>query len=181
MSNRLFRLGLGLSVLLVVLSWIASVMGADVSNVMSAEGLRWSLMHGIQGGAMFYLPHAICVSMLIALIGQIRNVFSDSGHFWDIVLGKPQKFILFFCFLLSVFLASLPGGPLRGVGGGLYPSPLSHAAFPLFVLLSLTLLLPLTKESIVGSLRKALCDSADVIILFPIFAFLWNLIRYVWM
>ncbi len=170
MSNYVFKGGLSLAVLLAVVSWIASAMGMDVNNLFSGQGLRWFLMRGLQGGAMVYWPHFI---LLMLLFGTYPAKIT-----WQIC--KSYLFRLIPVLACFVVLAVWVESPLRGVGGGLVPSPLAHAGFVVMILSLLGISLSLHSRSVMDVLANALRKMATMIILYPIFALLYNEITYIW-
>ena len=169
MINRLFQIVLILTVLVALLSCILSIAGLPVNNLLSAEGLRWLLVHGVQDGAFRYLP---AVVLAIVALGTIP-------------LGRTRvsafQLFLRYALLLAfwVFMAWWKDSPLRGISGGLWPSPLSHSWFAI-ICLSLTAVNLSFAWSRVGQvLADGVSKYAMALVAFLVGAFLYNEIMYV--
>ncbi len=170
MSNYVLKGGLLLAALLAVASWIASAMGMAVNNLFSGQGLRWLLLHGLQDGAMAYWPHFILFMFV-------------SGSYpvnWNRETCRRYLLRLLPVLACFVLLAFWVDSPLRGIGGGLFPSPLGHAGFVVMCLCLLGINLSLHSQPTMTVLVNALKKMAVMIILYPIFAFLYNEITYIW-
>ncbi len=156
--------------LLALFSWIGSLAGLAVSNLISADGLRWLLVQGLQGGALRWLPHVVVGAMALG---------GFSAAEWKV---QPQRVVVLL--LLAVVVLSLavmlPESPLRGIGGGLWPSPFSHSWWLVLCLLVMTMNVVLSKRSAMEVVSTGLGKYARLIVLFLIFAFLYNEITYIW-
>ncbi len=169
MSNYILKGGLLLAIVLAVASWIASAMGIAVNNLFSGQGLRWFLLHGLRDGAMSYWPHFILFTIVCG---------STPTWSWQTCKSYLLRLIpVLACFaLLGLWVES----PLRGVSGKLIPSPLGHAGFVVMCLCLLGINLSLHSQSAMNVLINALRKMATIIILYPIFAVLYNEITYIW-
>ncbi len=155
---------------LALFSWVGSLAGLSVANLISTDGFRWLLLHGLQEGALRWLPHVV--------IGAIA-LGSISREDWT---RRPRK-TLTVCSLLTAVVAIallFPGSLLRGVGGGLVPSPLSHSWWLLCCLALAFTNVVLSRRPALDVLTKGLCKSARFVVLFLIFAFLYNETVYIW-
>lgn len=170
MSNQLLKGALCFSLILGMGSWIANAMGVDVNNLISAQGIRWLLLHGIRSGMLNYWIPFILLMITEGTIPVFKNKYE-----------RRRYFILIFVVGVIVALCSLwPDSPIRGISGKLVPSPLSHASYVLSCLLLIGINMTMHSSPMIQTLKNAIQKRATVIVLFPIFAFLCNEIIYIW-
>lgn len=176
MSKRLATIAgallLATILLAIVVSWICSVLGYPLHNVISAEGLRWLFTRSLRD------KHNILPSVILFLITlSLYMPRSKSG----IIVGKLGWFPL----LLLLFF--LPFSPLLGVTGGYFPSPLVRGIVPVFCLCVILLALAravmqgkITKPTeIITCLTDALLPHTHWVIVCAIMLFLFNLIDFI--
>ncbi len=120
--------------LLPLVSWIASLAGTDVRNLLSGEGLRWMFLHG---GS---LPFGYLTSLTIITVITI-GAYS--------YVGLPEARYTTTSFRLTLLLATLfdillllalfhPRSPLISLTGRLFPSPFFYG-FPFALCIGLLL------------------------------------------
>lgn len=169
MTNRFFQIALILTVLVALLSCIASIVGLPVNNILSAEGLRWLLVHGVQDGAFRYLPEVVLAILALGTIPLRRT--------------RVSTFLLFlrYALLLAfwVFMAWWKDSPLRGISGGLWPSPLSHSWFAILCLSLTAVNVSFAWNRVGQALADGVRRYAMVLVAFLVLAFLYNEITYI--
>ncbi len=169
-ANKLFVFCLFLCVLLPLASWLLSSLGYSVGNLISAEGLRWLLRHGPETVLFRLFP--LFVLVCIALC-SLRFMFRREH--W-------VKFAISLCVIWVVLLAFVlwSDSPLRGVDGGLCPSPFVHA-LPQLICLSVTASsLLATPRFILRALVEGLRRYVVLIIFYLVICCLYSEIVYVW-
>lgn len=128
---------LSLVVLLPVGAWLASVLGCDIQNPVSEDGVRWLFQNGVE--SLIVSPKALANFVLLLLAaGAVRKsqlldewIVMDEGKsvFSDKERVKIRKARKYSCFFLLISLACLilplfvPHSPLLGVTGSIIPSP----------------------------------------------------------
>lgn len=169
MTNRFFQISLILAVLVALLSCILSIVGLPVNNLLSAEGLRWLLVHGIQDGAFRYLPPVVLAVIALGTIPMGRARVSTF------------QLILRYALLLAfwVFMAWWKDSPLRGISGALWPSPLSHSWFAIICLSLTAVNLSFVWNRVGQALADGLRKYALALVAFLVLAFLYNEIMYI--
>ncbi len=169
-ANKLFLLCLAFCVIVPLVSWLLSALGYPVGNLISAEGLRWLLRHGPE--TLLFRLFPLFVLVCIAL-GSLE--FMSFREMW-------YRFAVSLCVIWVVLLAFVlwSGSPLRGVDGGLYPSPFVHV-LPQLICLSVTAsALFVTPERILPVLVDCLRRYAILIIFYLVVCCLYSEIVYVW-
>lgn len=169
MTDRFFQVSLILAVLVALLSCILSIIGLPVNNMLSAEGLRWLLVHGVQDGAFRYLPSVV---LAIVALGTIPLRHTRVSTF---------RLILRYALLLAfwVFMVWWKDSPLRGISGGLWPSPLSHSWFAVLCLSLTAVNLSFAWNRVGQALADGVRKYALALVAFLVLAFLYNEITYV--
>ncbi len=170
MTDKVFRFSIYFALLLALGSWIASLAGANVQNLISSEGLRWMLLHGFQDGAYRLLPSVVlgCVAVGSFPSRLVQRDILKLGFRYAIAVA------------LWAFLAFWQGSPLRGISGGLFPSPLSHSWFVVVCLSVIAVNLTFNWKTAVSVLSNGLRKYGHIVILFLVFAFLYNEVVYIW-
>ena len=123
--------------LIAVLSWIGSVYGWDCRNVLSADGLRWSISR-----FMIHLNNAPWeyVIMLTATISVITESSIVSNLAGSKNLKQKRAYmtvavIIAVLILATTILSLLPGNILMSAFGTFSNSALQHGLFPIAVLM----------------------------------------------
>lgn len=136
---------LGILVLAIV-SWIGSVYGLDVHNLLSGEGLRWCVSNVLAN-----FRHAPLAEILLALLAL--GILTESGFcrtlidflhphhsLRDISLKRQRAFQLsllavILCIALTLSLTFFNNSLLLSAFGTFVGSALQHGLFPLLLLL----------------------------------------------
>lgn len=95
-------------------AWICVILGHNVQNVLSAEGVRWLFMHALDD-PLHLLPTTL---LLLFAAGCLRR--------WWVPVAAMVV-------LLSLML--FPSGPLLSVTGNLWPSPFVRGIVPAWAVL----------------------------------------------
>ncbi|MCD7720698.1 MAG: hypothetical protein LUI09_00535 [Prevotellaceae bacterium] len=166
MTNRLLLTSLILAVLVAVASWLFSTLGYPVGNLFSQEGLRWCLLHGFSA-----LPARWFCTFVLACIAVgclERKRLRRMGVYLALVWLLMLAFVLW------------SGSPLRGVSGGLYPSPFVHA-LPLLLCLSVIVVsLAMSPSSASELLVRGIRRYAILIVFYLIISFIVGEVRFLW-
>ena len=169
MTDRFFQVGLILAVLIALLSCILSIVGLPVNNLLSAEGLRWLLVHGVQDGAFRYLPAVVLAIIALGTIPLRRTRVSTFQLF--------LRYALLLAFW--IFMVWWKDSPLRGISGGLWPSPLSHSWFAILCLSLTAVNLSFAWSRVGQALADGVRRYAMALAAFLVGAFLYNEIMYI--
>ncbi len=134
-----------------------------LNNPISGEGLRYMLRHGLGGPVMEHFPTFV---LAIIALGMLPSCADRKG--WTrLAVWLAVVWAMLFAFVLW------PQSPLRGVSGGLCPSPFVSA---LPVLLPLSVIcVRLSSASLVGGLKR----KAWWIVAYMCAAVLCNLITFI--
>ncbi|MBR3513741.1 MAG: AbgT family transporter [Bacteroidaceae bacterium] len=141
LSARVLAALLLLIVFTVLGSWLLSVLGLDVPNMLSSEGLRWLFRwpesRGFGMRCQCVVAAAVGVGALLrsGLCQDALNLFRG-WHLWGAVPGEVRPVTLrqrralwlalltcVLAFGLLALLFLLPASPLRSATGRLWPSP----------------------------------------------------------
>ncbi|MEE1223192.1 MAG: hypothetical protein UHL07_06670 [Bacteroidaceae bacterium] len=169
MINRIFQIALIGAVLAALLSCILSIVGLPVNNLLSAEGLRWLLVHGVQDGAFRYLPEVVLAVIALGTIPLRRTRVSAFRLF--------LRYALLLAFW--IFMVWWKDSPLRGISGGLWPSPLSHSWFAILCLSLTAVNLSFAWSRVGQALADGVRRYAMALAAFLVGAFLYNEIMYI--
>ncbi|MDE6159931.1 MAG: hypothetical protein K2F69_07625 [Bacteroidaceae bacterium] len=169
MINRFFQIAIVLALLLALLSCIAFIMGLPVNNLLSAEGFRWLLVHGVQDGAFRYLPAAVLAAIALGTVPLRRTRHSTFQLFlrYALLLG------------FWIFMGLWKNSPLRGISGGLWPSPLSHSWFAILCLSLTAVNLSFAWNRVGQALADGIRRYALALSAFLVLAFLYNELNYI--
>ncbi|MCD8302262.1 MAG: hypothetical protein LUC44_04500 [Prevotellaceae bacterium] len=169
-ANKLFILCLAFCVIVPLVSWLLSALGYSVGNLISAEGLRWLLHHGHETLLFRLFPLFVlaCIALDSLLLMFCRK-------YW-------LKFAVSLCVIWVVLLAFVlwSESPLRGVDGGLCPSPFVHALPQLICLSVIASSLLATPQWILPALVESLRRYAVLIVFYLVICCLYSEIVYVW-
>ena len=139
-------LELALVLLLPVAAWLASVLGSDIQNPVSEEGVRWLFQHGASLLVAYPVPLVRYVLVILA-IGAVRE--SSMPDDWLALNGRKltdvgkrnvkralhSAGIFLLCTTMCLVLALfVPHSPLLGVTGSIIPSPWFTGILPAFLL-----------------------------------------------
>lgn len=170
-ANWICLLELALFFLVPLVAWAASVLGADIRNLVSEEAIRWFFTHGSD---MLVSPHLALLILFLTAVGALQE--SQLAHhaalFFRLYvlrqtgLSLPPHskaflaaFVLFAsCLLMLVVPALMHSSAFLSVSGTLFPSSPWLSGFPIAVCL----------DAILSSLLYALSASriaaaADVV------------------
>lgn len=169
MTSKLLAIVFAFMLLAALGSWVASVLGFSVNNLLSDEGLRWLLQHG--GSSLSGKPMTLGLLLCIA--------WGSCPH-WT---NRPALFrmALHLAWLWAGILlfALWPSSPLRGLGGQVFPSPFSHS-LPALLCLSIVGVNACLQPSQAGQLlTRGLRRYAIYIIFALLLGFLYDEIRYI--
>lgn len=131
-GNILCIIELSLFVMVPMAAWLASVLGADVVNLVSEEALRWFFRHA--GEVLVSYPLSLIIMVVITM-----GAFIESGMTGAIREAKSHKKALLIsggtCFVILILLllpTIIPQNPLMSITGSLIPSPWLNG-FPYFL------------------------------------------------
>ncbi len=125
MTNRLLALTVIAEFLVAVASWLFSALDYPINNLLSDEGLRWLLRHGFSSTLSGYFGTFVLACVAVGALPR-----------WaDRAAWRRAGLYLLLLWLLLLAFVLWSGSPLRGVGGGFFPSPFARA-LPVLLCLS---------------------------------------------
>ncbi len=170
MTNKLIALVVALEFLLAVASWLFSALGYPVSNLLSDEGLRWSLRYGFSALPVEYLATLIMACIAVGVLPKWQ----------DKAALRKMTVWLALLWIVTLAFAAWPSSPLRGVSGGLYPSPFVSALPTLVCLSVIVVCVAMNIRSAGDMLVYGIRKYAVIIFFYLLLSFLLSEIRYVW-
>ena len=147
-------------------SWVGSIYGLPVRNLLSFDGLRWCIMNM---NANFRASYSDSIILLLLGVGicqesgilmYFRTLTKIRTHRLSLRQRRAFQFTLLFLFLLLalfVYIVLVPESPILSVAGGFEKSPLQFNLFPL-VLLNLYIL-----SLVYGLMSGRFQSAADVV------------------
>ena len=110
-----------------VLAWVMALLGVDVGNVLSSEGLRWLFGHSMRD-----IPATVVYVPVLALMTW--GGISESGLWHDLRSGENVRQMAVVLLLAALMLLPLlcwllmPGSPMLTATGRVCGSPLALGA-----------------------------------------------------
>ncbi|MCQ2222376.1 MAG: hypothetical protein MJZ35_01165 [Bacteroidaceae bacterium] len=145
-ANVVCVVELALFILVPLIAWVASVLGADVVNLVSEEALRWLFNHGAE---MLSSPHLSLLILFLTAIGTLQE--SKLAHHIRILVIRNEaepphrkaligSLLFFFTFLIILFLPVIfRFTALLSVTGTLLPASPWLSGFPLALFVDIIL------------------------------------------
>ncbi len=169
-SDRLLASGVAIAIVIALASWLFSALGYPVNNLFSAEGLRWCLRHGFSA-----LPGEwLCIFVLACMAAGSLPSLTDRSA----LRKTAPSLALLWCLILAFVL--WPSSPLRGVSGGLYPSPFVHALPALLCLSVLAVGIIREPHQASALLVRGIRKYAILIVFYLMVSFIVGEMRFLW-
>ncbi len=192
---RLILVALMAQLLLILLSWLLSVLLGDTHcrSIIDSSGVRW-LFSGL--ARQMSSPFLVWLLWVATAFGCLHNSgllshirphrLPPSPRERAALLSSLAVLLLFASF--AAMLVFMPGAPLLSLTGHLWPSPLSAALVPLLSLCAIACSVAygivsrrfLTLSHIATALIHGLQQSAPLILLYLVVMQLVYMVEYVW-